>query len=290
MNTKGILLTILSALLYGFTPIVSFYSFLLGNNAFTLTFFRSFFVLPVLGVVMLVNKIDFKLTLDEAKHILYAGLFGTVLTNLTLSGSYNYIGVGSATTIHYLYPVMVMLFSKFFYKDQISNRQLITLALSVFGISFFLDFNDMSKIQGILMAVISSVTFGFYVVHIDKSGLSYMNGIKLSFYLSLVLIVAFLISNIFVKQLIINQPLESYGLMFIVAMLASFLAVVCLKEGIRLIGSGMASILSMIEPISTLIFGKIFFDEIISLNKVVGSTIIIIAIVFMAIKPKAKQR
>ena len=90
--------------------------------------------------------------------------------------------------------------------------------------------------------------------------------------------------------MIINQPLESYGLMFIVAMLASFLAVVCLKEGIRLIGSGMASILSMIEPISTLIFGKIFFDEIISLNKVVGSTIIIIAIVFMAIKPKAKQR
>ena len=140
------------------------------------------------------------------------------------------------------------------------------------------------------MAVISSVTFGFYVVNIDKSGLSHMNGIKLSFYLSLVLIVAFLISNIFVKQLIINQPLESYGLMFIVAMLASFLAVVCLKEGIRLIGSGMASILSMIEPISTLIFGKIFFDEIISLNKVVGSTIIIIAIVFMAIKPKAKQR
>ncbi|MDI9519378.1 MAG: DMT family transporter, partial [Bacillota bacterium] len=245
-----------------------------------------FLVIPVLGFFMIVNKVDFKLTFDEAKNILYAGLFGTVFTNFTLSSSYNYIGVGSATTIHYLYPVMVMLFSKFFYKDNISKKQLITLGLSVFGISFFLDFNDVSKIQGILLAVMSSVTFGFYVVHIDKSGLSKMNGMKLSFYLSIVLVVAFSISNLFFNQMILDQPVKSYVLMFVVAILANFLAVICLKEGIRLIGSGMASILSMIEPISTLIFGKIFFDEIISINKLVGSAIIIISILYMAKEKK----
>ncbi len=286
MKTKGIFLTILSALFYGFVPVVSYYSFLLGNNPFTLTFFRGFLVIPVLGFFMIVNKVDFKLTFDEAKNILYAGLFGTVFTNFTLSSSYNYIGVGSATTIHYLYPVMVMLFSKFFYKDNISKKQLITLGLSVFGISFFLDFNDVSKIQGILLAVMSSVTFGFYVVHIDKSGLSKMNGMKLSFYLSIVLVVAFSISNLFFNQMILDQPVKSYVLMFVVAILANFLAVICLKEGIRLIGSGMASILSMIEPISTLIFGKIFFDEIISINKLVGSAIIIISILYMAKEKK----
>ncbi|NLC96472.1 MAG: DMT family transporter [Erysipelotrichaceae bacterium] len=289
MIKKGIFLTVLSALLYGITPIVTFFSFQLGNNPFTLTFFRSFFVLPVLGLAMIIKKIDFKLSITEFKNILLAGLIGTVLTHLTLSGSYNYIGVGSATTIHYLYPVMVMLFSKFFYKDNISKKQLVVLGLSVFGISFFLDFNDVTKIKGILMAVTSSITFGFYVVHIDKSGLSKMNGIKLSFYLSLVLITSFLIVNIFINQLILNQPIESYILMFVVAMLASFLAVVCLKEGIRLIGSGMASILSMIEPISTLIFGKIFFNEAISINKIIGSLIIIVAILIMAYRPKSKK-
>ncbi len=288
MSKKGIFLTVLSALFYGFTPIVSFYSYMLGNNPFTVTYFRSFFVLPVLGIIMLVKKIDFKLELHQIKNIIITGIFGTVLTTLLLSTSYNYIGVGTATTLHYLYPVFVMVFSKLFFKDKISKKQYLTLALSVIGISFFLEFQDITKVKGIIMAVLSAVTFAFYIVYIDKSGLAKMNGFKLSFYLSLVLIVILTTTNLFTHQLILNQPFESYLLMFAVAMLASFLAVVCLKEGIRLIGGNLASIFSMVEPVSTLIFGKIFFDEVISIQKIIGSVIIIASIMIMAVKPKKK--
>ena len=104
-RNKGILLVIASALLYGFAPVLCSMTYQYGNNPITLTFFRSFFVVILLGMLMIKNKIPFRCEKGELIRIVGVALFGSIMTTLLLNSSYLYIGVGTATTLHFLDPV-----------------------------------------------------------------------------------------------------------------------------------------------------------------------------------------
>lgn len=284
MNKKGIVLTIISALIYGFTPVLCFFTYEMGNNSMTLTFFRNLFVIPVLFSLMVLNKVDFTLSKKEALDIVVVGIFGAVFTTLLLYTSYSYIGVGTATTLHFMYPIFVVLICKFIYRDVVKKNQIIASIIAIVGISFFINFNDLGNIKGILMALISGVTFAIYLVLIEKRNLALMNGYKLSFYIAVVVGITLSIINLKTNQIIFNQPITSYLLMFAVSMLASFLGIILLKEGIKLIGSSMASMFSLFEPISSIVFGAIFLHEVVTFNKVIGSIIIVIAMIILTKK------
>lgn len=282
MNKAGIIFTVVSALIYGFTPVLCSFTYAYGNTGMTLTFFRSFFVIPVLFFIMKNQHISLKLTKDEAFSILLVGLIGSVGATSLLYSSYRYVGVGTATTLHFLYPLFVMLIAKFFYKDAVSKRQLLALMIAGIGISFFIDFKDLVNLKGVFMAASSGLCFAIYLIIIEKRKLTYMNGYKLSFYLACVVASTLFITNLFFHYLVFQQPLISYGLMFMVAILASFIAIICLKEGVKRLGSAYASVFSLLEPISSVFFGFLFLKEAITLNKIVGCIIIINAIMILA--------
>ena len=278
MRTKGIIYVLISALIYGFTPVLCSMTYKLGNTPLTLTFFRSFFVLPVLAILMKKEHISLKISANELKKVFIIALFGAVLTTLLLYSSYQYIAVGTATTLHFLYPLFVTLICHFIYRDSMRKTQIIALFISLVGVAFFINLNDLSAIQGIVMALISGFTFSIYLVGIEKFGVSNMHSYKLSFYIAMWVCICLVIVNLFTGQFNFDQPLLSYGLMVIVAILAQFVAVVMLKEGIAIIGSSLASMFSMAEPVSSVIFGAIFLSESITIMQIVGCVMIMIGV------------
>lgn len=278
MRTKGIIYVLISALIYGFTPVLCSMTYDMGNTPLTLTFFRSFFVLPVLAILMKKDHISMKITKNELGRVFVIALFGAVLTTLLLYSSYQYIAVGTATTLHFLYPLFVTLICHFIYRDSMRKTQIIALVISLIGVGFFINLNDLSAIQGIIMALISGFTFSIYLVGIEKFGVSDMHSYKLSFYIAMWVCICLIIVNIFTGQFNFNQPLLSYGLMVIVAILAQFVAVVMLKEGIAIIGSSLASMFSMAEPVSSVIFGAIFLSESITIMQIIGCVMIMIGV------------
>lgn len=278
MRTKGIIYVLISALIYGFTPVLCSMTYDMGNTPLTLTFFRSFFVLPVLAVLMKKDHISMKITKNELGRVFVIALFGAVFTTLLLYSSYQYIAVGTATTLHFLYPLFVTLICHFIYRDSMRKTQIIALVISLIGVAFFINLNDLSAVQGIIMALISGFTFSIYLVGIEKFGVSDMHSYKLSFYIAMWVCICLIIVNIFTGQFNFNQPLLSYGLMVIVAILAQFVAVVMLKEGIAIIGSSLASMFSMAEPVSSVIFGSIFLSESITIMQIIGCVMIMIGV------------
>ena len=99
MKTKGIIFTIMSALLFGITPAIASCSYTLGSNAETLTFYRNLLVLPITIIIMLVQKTSFVIDFRQLINILVIGIFGKGITTLTLYASYDYIGISVATTL-----------------------------------------------------------------------------------------------------------------------------------------------------------------------------------------------
>lgn len=278
MRTKGIIYVLISALIYGFTPVLCSMTYKLGNTPLTLTFFRSFFVLPVLAILMKKEHISLKISTNELKKVFIIALFGAVLTTLLLYSSYQYIAVGTATTLHFLYPLFVTLICHFIYRDNLKKQQVLALVISLVGVGFFINLQDLAVIQGIVMALISGLTFSIYLVGIEKFGLSAMNSYKLSFYIAACVCCCLVVINVFLGQFNFMQPMYSYLLMIIIALLAQFVAVIMLKEGIAILGSSLASLFSMAEPVSSVIFGFIFLAESVTYMQIIGCVMIMIGV------------
>ena len=281
MKNKGIFLTVLSALIYGFTPVLCSITYNYGNNALTLTFFRSLLIIPLLIVLMIVNKIDFKCDYHELLKIIFVGLFGSVFTTLLLYSSYRYIGVCTSTTLHFMYPLFVTLLCHFVFHDKLSKIQIIALGIALSGVFCFIDINDLVKIKGIVMALVSGFTFSLYLVGIEKLNLAKMNNYKLSLYLAITVCVSLFIFGSITNQFVFDQPIISYGLMLVIAFFAQFVAVICLKMGIEYLGSSLASMFSMFEPVSSVVFGCLFLNESITFVKMIGCILILSGVLLL---------
>ena len=56
MKERGYFLTILSAIIFGFTPILAKITYNMGSNGITLAFFRHLFVIPILFLIIKLIK------------------------------------------------------------------------------------------------------------------------------------------------------------------------------------------------------------------------------------------
>ena len=88
---KGIVKTMSSALLYGFTPSICALTYVMGNNHTSMTFFRNFLAVPALLVIALWKKTDLRTDWKTFLKIFLVANLGTFLTTLLLYSSYSYI-------------------------------------------------------------------------------------------------------------------------------------------------------------------------------------------------------
>lgn len=274
---KGIILTAISALMYGFTPILGYITFQMGNDAITLTFFRNIFVIPVLLLVIVIKNKSLKIAPQLLFKLALLSVFGALMTTVLLYSSYSYISVGTSTTLHFLYPLFVLIISKLVYKDQVSSNQILAILVSLLGIALFIDLNDLGGFIGIIYALLSGVFYGLFVLLIEKWKLTSIDSYVFSFYISVFITVVMLLVNGTLIHLNFSLCVSTYIIMFVVAIMASFIGVLFLKEGIQLLGPSLASMICLIEPISAMIFGIVFLRDKIVTNHLHGSILIILS-------------
>lgn len=289
MKTKGIIFTVLSALLFGITPIIASKTYSMGSNAETLTFYRNLLVIPILFVIMLVKKVDFKITRKTALDIVLVGCLGRGVTTLTLYSAYDYIGVGTATTIHFLYPVFVALICFFFYKERLDWIKIFALGIACGGVMFFLEKGQSEGLLGLGIAVLSSITYAIYMVGMDKKKLKDMDPFKVSFYMAIAVATGMFIYNIPTNKIVFALPPKAFLYTLIVAVCTSLLAVIFLQIGIKHLNATVASIFCLFEPIACSVAGAIFLSEKMTLMKIIGSVLILSAVVLIMFAPKISR-
>lgn len=282
MKSRGIFLTILSAIIFGFTPIIAKITYDLGSNGITLAFLRHALVLPILYGIIKIQKLSLVITKTQVKNILLVGIFGSGLAILTLYSSYSYISVGSATVLHFLYPMFVSLISLLYFKEKLSKVNKICLAVATLGIIFFIEPNNGSML-GIVLSLISGVFFAYYVVGIDRLWLKDMNSYVLNFYFALFISIFIGIFGLVTNNLHLTLSATVYGYSFIIAVLTSIIGIICLQQGVKYLGGTTASILSMFEPVTSVIVGLIVLHEQLSMMKIIGCCIILCSITMIVI-------
>ncbi len=287
---KGIAYTIISAIVFGFTPVLAKITYLEGSNAITLTFLRSLFSIPFLFLGIIKCKKNIKVTTKEFLHLIVLSVLGIGLTTTTLYASYSYISVGMATTIHFIYPTIVYAICVLFFKEKVTTRKLMAVIFSMAGVVMLIDDLSGGSVKGVILAAISGLTYGLFMIYLDKSGIKNMNPFKCTMYINLLNVVWLFLWGTLTEGLTYSMSPLAIEITIVIAFLTSILGNALLQLGVKYCGASTASILCTFEPITSVIFGVFFLSENLTILKIIGCCFILLAVILLSNKQQNRHR
>ena len=279
----GFVAAFISAILFGGTPILAKMAYAGGTNGVTLSFLRSALAAPILLTVLLIRKTSFRLSLKEIRDLALTGLFGTGSTTLLLYISYDYISIGVATSLHFLYPVLIMAVGIIFLKEKATIIRIFAAVLGFLGVAMLSGLQAISNPLGIALAILSAATYAFYMIFIQTSSLKNMDYFKLGFYFAIVNALVAGVFGLFTNELDFTMTPSAWLYSFIVAVLVCVVAVILLNYSIVKIGAISASMLSVSEPITGVVLGVIILNEQLSTSNIIGFVAVTISVLLVSI-------
>lgn len=287
MKNRGIVLTSLSAIIFGITPLLTRILLSYGLDVVSISFYRYALILPFLFILCKWKKVSLRISKRNAWYIFALMSFFSTATMLLLNSSYLYINTGIATTLHFLYPLLVILICKYFYRDTIDGKTKKALVLIAIGIACFFVKVKLDNIIGLGMALLSSVTYAIYLVEMEKKGLSKLHPLVFSFYVSLDTSLLLFLVRLFVPSLAVSITSPAIAWLSIFSFM-SILALTFLQLGSKYIGAKLTSLFSLFEPVTSLIAGVTLLQEELTVWKLGGCVLIFIAVMYLA-TGKTKQ-
>ena len=288
MKAKGIVLTILSAVIYGFTPVIGRMTYTMGSNGITLAFFRYLFVLPFLFILALMKKENMKLSGKQLRAIVEVSL-GCSFTVALLYSSYCYTAVGTATTIHFMYPLWVSLAISMIFREKPEKPQLICLILCTVGILGFWERGQSAGMTGIGMAFLSSLTFSFYMIRYSRTAPLKIPPFTFALVMSALVALEVGAFGMASGSLVLNLPARAHIYNLIVAVFASIFGTMFLQAGISYLGASLAAVFSMFEPLTSVIIGYLVLHENLTITKAVGCFLILGGVIYLIAQDAKKS-
>ena len=278
----GVATTAASALLFGFSPVLVYQFYSLGGTPISITFFRNLFAIPMALLWVIGGKHPKTLPKKQFPAFCMVGIVGLCVTTLLLYASYQYVDMGIATVLHFLYPVFAALLGRIVYKEHFSRRKKAALLVATAGLLFFGGGLSLNAGIGIAMALLSGVCYAYYIVMMERKKFAMQDVATVTLYLSIVVSIATLILGIASGQLVLLLPLDAYILAILTAAVTSFGAMALLQVGIRHLNATTAACFCLLEPISGVFFGCVFLGDPLTIAKLVGSSIILFALIMFS--------
>jgi len=278
---KGKIYLTISAFIYGITPVLAKAAYSGGANGMTVTFYRAFLSLPLLFFLMKRRGVRAGLTKQELKKTMLLSVFGNSLAIICLYISYDLISVGLATVLHYIYPLLIVIFCAVFYRERMTREKILATVLVSAGILLFLDINNKNDVLGIICALLSGVFYAFNVIYLDKSGLDKMDYIKLTFYISLFMSGSVLLVTVGSGHFTFAMSKLAWISVFLISVLISLFALPLFQMGVLYEGASTAGILSTVEPITGVIVGAVVLNETLTIFGMIGCALILAGVILI---------
>lgn len=275
---------IITGITYGLNPL--FGMPLMNNGAAieSILFFRYAFAVAILGALLFISKQSFKISFKQAGVLLMLGLLYTT-SSIFLFESYNYIASGLATTLIFLYPVLVAIIMVFL--GVVPSWPVWLAIATTFGGVLIMtqgSGNEAIDPTGILLSLGSALVYALFIVIINRSkAIADISNSLLTFYALTVGAIVFLI-KIALSNTDITAGIEGSAAwlnLIGLALLPTIVSTATLAISTRNIGATKASVLGVFEPITAILVGTMMFSEPLTTNIIVGICIAIAAVTFM---------
>lgn len=264
MKLKGYAYGLISSISYGLIPLFILPIKQANFPIDTTLFYRFFFSALIVGVYLLIKKKSFKIELKQIPILITLGLLYGISADALFLG-YDYLSAGIASTLLFVYPLIVAIIMAVFFKEKLTISAIVAIAFVLAGV-ILLSFKD-GKFElnpiGLGIVFISALGYGLYIVTVNKSKAKEIKGFTLSFYSFLFTTIYYAIKMIIQKESFVLPSLELTFNFFTFAFVTTVISSIALIFAIKEIGSTATSILGASEPVvavgvSVLLFGENF--------------------------------
>ena len=278
-KTKGYLLGAISAATYGMNPLFTLPLYADGMNPDSVLFFRYVFGIPILGTMLLARGRNFRVSFKQLLILSALGILFS-LSSLFLFQSYNYMDAGIASTILFVYPIMVAVIMALFYKEKLTKLTILCMGMAMLGIGLLFKSSNGSTLSfvGTVLVLASALSYAIYMVSVNRPILKDIATLKVTFYVLLSGV------SLFATRIIVNDsfqmPTEWYqwGNLICLGLFPTAISLLCTTSAIQYIGSTPTAILGALEPVTAVVIGVTLFGETLSFRDFMGLILIIVAV------------
>ena len=280
---KGYIAGIIAAIAYGTNPLGALFLYQEGFNPPSVIFYRFTFAVIILAVILLVQKVPFKITKYEFKVLLSLGMLFAA-SALSLYTSFKHLDSGVASTILFAYPVMVAVIMAVFFKEKASMMMILSIILSIIGILLLYQGDGEAKMSlwGVILVLISSLTYAVYIVVVNRTQIS-MPPFKMTFYIMAFAAVVIALYSFCVpgSRIMAIPSWTALGWICMVAIVPTIIAMTMLNIGILHAGSTPTAILGALEPVTAVCISVLVFDGLFTVRLVCGIALILAAVLLI---------
>lgn len=276
---KGYALAALAAAAYGTNPAFAIPLYEQGMNPNSVLFFRYLFGIPLIALVMAARGVPFRLSREEIGPTAILGIL-MAFSSLALFESYKYINSGIASTLLFVYPVMVAVMMIFFFHEKM--RMSVVLCLVIMSIGLVLLMKPQGEITlspfGCLLVMVSALTYALYIIFVNVSKvIKAIPTSKLLFYVLACGSAVYLAMMPLGNELTLPTKESGWLNLTALAVIPTLLSLTCTTKAIQLIGSTPTAILGALEPVSAVLLSVTVLGQSLTTRDIAGGILIIIA-------------
>lgn len=289
----GPVYVLLAGTLWGFMGVFVRHFQAAGLGSIEIAWFRVFFGMLVVGAYLALFHRDLlKVRFRDLWCFIGTGVGSLFLLNLTYYSSMEYVSLAVAGVLLYTAPAFVMLLSALLFREKITPRKLLALALAFLGCALVSGLGTDNQIStpGLLWGLGAGLSYAMYSIFGRYAIRRGYGSWTMTFYTFLFCFLANcllcdwqLIGNIW------TQPAE-LGWAVSLGVVTAFLPYIFYSLGLEAMEGSRASILASIEPVVAALLSVFVYHEPLGLSGAIGMGLVLAAIVLLSLQNKTKTK
>ena len=286
----GFFLALLSSAAFGLIPLFSLPLLHDGMSAECVLFYRFLFGALSLAVIVVLRHERLG---ASSRELIRLAVFSVMyaLAALLMFQGFDYLPSGVASTLQFLYPLMVMLIMIAFFHEKPSLITVCSVALAIAGV-FLLSGGEGEgavSMKGIVLLLISALCNAVYICGLHVARIRSISGLSITFWVLFFGMLASLANALFSGSFQWLHSWTEAGTAVLLAVITAAVSNLALVLAIQRIGSTMASILGVMEPLTAVTVGILVFDEPATAGVFAGVAVICAAVVLVMAGPQLAE-
>lgn len=281
----GYVFAALSAAAYGTNPLFALNLYAEGMNANSVLIFRYLLGLPLIAAMIWARGRSLAI---KKKEIGPAAVLGILMacSSLALFESYNYMNSGIASTLLFVYPIIVALLMVFFFHEKMKPVIGVCLAVMLAGLFLLIRNSEGTMLNpfGVLLVMASSLTYAVYIVMINVSDtVKTIPTLKLLFYTLLSGALVFIAVIPFGNPLTVPHSVTAWANVLGIAVVPTLISLSLTTAAIQSVGSTITAIFGALEPVTALLLSVLVLGQPLTGREILGIVLILIATTLVVI-------
>ena len=288
-ESEGIFLVLVSAVSFGFMPIFARFAYTQGVGVDELLFVRFLLAFLIMGTLLVTSH---KLVLPRRTDLLAVIMLGALLYFLQSTFYFSallFSPVAIVALLLYTYPVFVTLGAYMLGWEQVPRRLAGVFVIALIGLVLVANPFGTTIGLGVFLALGAAIVYTMYILAGSKV-LRRVKGDVAAFYIMGGASVSFGLTGALTGSIRLNWSVAGWFWVLTITLVCTVLAATTFFIGISKIGPSRAALISLIEPVTSVLLSLALFGNKLIISQWVGGLLILVSTAITAVYGRPLNR